>query len=128
MPAAGMRRLIVGWSNFLPHIYGDILTCDASRANAFNVQHAGALKAASSLPVLPLAPSFAPLSTAEEAWARHVTATPGFLNSFGQRGWKQGGDHGRRPTGPRQTDSYRRTGSSVLRDSEALRQAHHGSC
>jgi hypothetical protein len=88
MPAAGMRRIVVGWSNQLPQIYGDVLTFESDRARAVHVQHAAALKAASLLPVVALTPQYTALSTVEEAWTKHVTSTPGFLNSFGQQGWK----------------------------------------
>jgi hypothetical protein len=88
MPAAGMRRLLVGWFNQLPQIYGDVITFDAARATGLHKRHAEAIKAVSMLPLVPLAPSFVPLSPVEEGWVDHVTATPSFLNSFGHRGWR----------------------------------------
>lgn len=88
MPARGMRRLVVGWWNALPQIHGEVMTFDAARAASMHAQHATAVKAASLLPPVPLVPQFSPLSPVEDAWVKHVTSTPAFLNAFGQQGWQ----------------------------------------
>jgi hypothetical protein len=88
LPAPGMRRLVIGWTNLLPQIYGDVMTFDDARGAAVHAQHAIAVRAASLLPAVPLAPMFSPLPPGQDAWAKHVTSTPGFLSAFGQQGWQ----------------------------------------
>ena len=88
LPAPGMRRLLVGWSNSLAHVYSDVVTLDDARAIELNTFHASAVAAAAQLPVVSLAPSPGPLSQAEEAWVGHVSATPRFRTTFGLQGWR----------------------------------------
>ena len=88
LPARGMRRLVVGWWNALPQIYGEVMTFDAARAASLHAQHAMAVKAVNQLLPVQLAPQLSPLSSVEDGWVKHVTTTPGFLNVFSQQGWQ----------------------------------------
>lgn len=88
MPAPTLRRLMLGWSNILPQAYGDVVTFDAARAQSLHARHASAVKVASCLPVVSLVPLAGPLSAIEDEWASEVSSTMGFLNTFGQQGWR----------------------------------------
>lgn len=88
VPPAGMRRILVGWANSLTHVYADVATLADGRAAALHARHAAAVAAAGALAPVQFGPTPMPLSAAEQAWVKHVTATPLFRTSFGLQGWR----------------------------------------
>jgi hypothetical protein len=88
MPAFGSRRLLIGWSNFLRDVHGEILTMAQANAVDLHAKHGAALQTVERMPPRPLPAQLGNLRPDEEAWTKKVAASPAFLNVFGQRGWR----------------------------------------
>jgi hypothetical protein len=88
LPKPGKRRVLIAWTNQLRQVCDEVLRVDDVRARGLHAHHAGAIMRVSNMPPLSLPPTEAALSSAEQAWADHIAATPMFLNAFGQQGWK----------------------------------------
>jgi hypothetical protein len=87
LPARGMRRTIVGWSNVLRQVYGEVQWLDDARASVVHAHHAAAVRRVSQMPPVIRPATQATLSPVEQQWADHISSTPMFSNAFGQQGW-----------------------------------------
>jgi len=87
LPAHGQRRVLIGWSNILRDVHGEIVTTDPVAAAALYAKHTAAVEAVERLTPRPLVAPLGAMDAAEEAWVKNVASTPAFINAFGQRGW-----------------------------------------